>query len=215
MSACTAVRKLGGFRPEGAGAVHVRLRVQLHPADEPVAQEPRAVEAAHIGHEYAGVGVKLTPGGVALDEAVSPVFTGVVQALVKDVTRGGRVDVQHSAAVLGQHIQRLVHALFGCIVAVILAKDRIDLAADDLIEQSGHILEMIIEGVAVDIAVTDDVEHGHVTVRALVEKLHGGCHDQFFFTGNKSFPHNIFVYNLSQGRVNCFSIQAQHLLMFA
>ena len=126
-----------------------------------------------------------------LNEAVRPVFAGVAQTLVKDIPRGGRIDMQHGAAVLGQHIQRLMHALLGRVVAVILAKDRIDLAADDLIEQGGHILEMIIEGVAVDIAVTDDVEHGHVPVRALVEKLHGGLHYQFLFTGNKSFPHNI------------------------
>ena len=99
------------------------------------------------------------------------------QIALINITIGGIVDMQRGAPVLQDEFHGDVQTFLIGRNARVFSDDEVAFLLGDGLDQIRNILKMIIEGVAVDAALLDDVLDGDFVQRLFVEQRDKGHHD--------------------------------------
>ena len=100
--------------------------------------------------------------------------------MLKNAAICGVVNVHCRALVLHCKLKGNIYALFKRINFRILVYYVVNLFNYDFFDKRRHILKMIIERIAVDTAILDDIFNGNLVQRPLVQQLFHGILYRFF-----------------------------------
>ncbi len=118
------------------------------------------------------VDVPVSEQGVDVD------LCGVVAHFHQEILVGlavnGMIDVIDRAAVLRGVAESVVHAQTDRLHGRVLLDQGLSCVVDDLLEQRGNVLIVIIERIAADVAGVDDAAHADFVERTFVQKLQKG-----------------------------------------
>ena len=176
----------GGVVPHSAGDPVDGQPEQLA-LEEPHRQFPLLVPRRHLAVD----GVEISGDDV---------FAQRQRILLIHIPVDGIVDMLHRLAVLQRKLERQLGALIQRADGGIGGDETIHLLLDDLLNEGGNILIMVVKGVAVDAAILHDAAHADFAQGILVKQLHKGRfygrfrkirHDRYLLKRKKSTDRGI------------------------
>jgi len=161
---------------EGADSTEIGGDVVFHAAVEPVNDGTEAFAFVEAAEHFQVLGADCA-AELGVEVGGGDVLAGLHEVVFKDVAADGVIDVVDGAFVLHDKFDNGVYALLKGGNGGVVEDKGLELFGDDFLDESGEVVEVVIEGVAVDAAVLDDVLDGDLTERALVQELQEGLFD--------------------------------------
>ena len=97
--------------------------------------------------------------------------------------------MQYRAAVFAAEVDRGAYRVLGGVDGRVRGDDALGLLGDDLLDQRGDVVIVVIEGVAVDPAFVNDHPDGDAAQRVFIKKSHK-CG---FYRGLREVRHSVFL----------------------
>ena len=163
----------GGFdgaMAQLAQAAELLVEVLLQAAVEPADEQAEGLTGVAHDERLPVLGADSARVELPFQKGLHHVAAQLHQMLLVHVAAGGIEDVQVRAAVFQNELHGDFQTVLEGLDGWVLADDQLGLLVDDGLDEIGHVAEVIIEGVAVDAALLDDVLDGDFIQRALVQQ---------------------------------------------
>ena len=146
-------------------------RLVLHPAADPVDAHSEDLALDEADHRLPICLRQLVLGEGGIDVGGDSVLTQTHGALLKEITVHGVVDMHHGAAVAQRIADGHLAALVQCGDGGILLDEPVGVGGDDLSDEGGDILKMVVKGVSVDAAFFHNIPDTDLIQGLFVEQL--------------------------------------------